>query len=510
MIGDILKGKINVVITKDLSRLGRNYVKVGEYTDFFFPKHKVRYISVTDNIDSDRGKRYRRLLEYCKRTLCKRHFAQVKAVKSAKIKKGKFIGSYPPYGYRKSSEDRNQLIIDDYAAGIVKRVFTLFAAGESGRRIAEIFNSEGILTPSVYYYDRVGKPYPYNKNNKQWGSSTIMTMIRSVAYIGHMAQGKRKNASFKMKYRETVPKQDWVIVENTHEPIIDHDLWQKVQIGIEQNRHVRQKKDHTISIFSGVVRCADCGCKLIHTTKTYGPKSYELYRCSTYSNNGHTACSNHMIYTHELEQVVIEDIRRYASVALKDEESLLEKISQVKNQHDEEKSKVLKTRIQKCENAHDKIDSLMKMLFDEKLAGRVSDELFARMIRDYENEQKEFRSRLHGLHADLDEVIDNKASLHSFVELIRDYICIEKLDNRIVKELIESITVSETYIRDGQKHQDITIKYNLVGQLDQLSVVSTKDRKKVIDQKLYQGSDNRNISIRQRPFQISCKASKMV
>jgi len=495
MIGDILKGKINVVITKDLSRLGRNYVKVGEYTDFFFPKHKVRYISVTENIDSDRENDIAGFLNIVNEHYAKDISRKVKAVKSAKIKKGKFIGSYPPYGYKKSPEDRNQLIIDDFAAEVVRRIFTLFASGESGRRIAEVLNSEGVLTPSVYYYDRIGKPYPYNKNNKQWGSSTIMTMMRSVVYIGHMAQGKRKNASFKMKYRESVPKENWVIVENTHDPIIDDDLWEKVQNRLDQNKHVRAKKDHTISIFSGVVRCADCGCKLVHTTKTYGSKSYELYRCSTYSNNGHTACTNHMIYTHELEQLVIEDIKKYASIALRDEKSLLQRIRQVKNQHDEEKSKVLNNRIQKCEKAHEKIDNLMKMLFDEKLSGTVSDELFARMISDYEGEQKEIRSRLHQLHAELDEVNDNKASLHSFVELIKDYICIEKLDNRIVKELIESITVSETYIRDGQKHQDITIKYNLVGQLDQLSIVSPKDRKKVIDQKLIEGIDNRNLSI---------------
>ena len=202
-----------------------------------------------------------------------------------------------------------------------------------------------------------------------------------------------------------------------------------------------------------------------------------------------------MIYTHELEQIVIEDIRRYASIALRDEKLLLQRINQVKNQHDEEISEVVKARIQKCEKTHEKIDNLMKMLFDEKLSGTVSDELFARMISEYEVEQKDIRSRLQKLHAELDEVNDNKASMYNFVELIRDYICIEKLDNRIVKELIESITVSETYIKDGQKHQDITIKYNLVGQLDQLSVVSTKDRKKVIDQKLFQGVDNRNLSI---------------
>ena len=242
MVVDIEQKRINMVIVKDLSRLGRNYVKVGEYTDFFFPKHNVRFIVVAENIDSDNENDVSGFLNVVNEHYAKDISRKIKASQKSLMKKGYFLGSQPPMGYVKSPEDKHRLIVDEDGAAIVRRLFHMYAIGCTARHIADTFNQEGVLSPREYYFHMIGKPNPYTNETVLWGSATVMRILRNQVYIGHMCSGKRRNRSFKLKQRDVVPEDEWIVVENTHEPIIDEVTWARVQELLLQNKSNRKAK----------------------------------------------------------------------------------------------------------------------------------------------------------------------------------------------------------------------------------------------------------------------------
>ena len=229
MISDIQSGKINMVVTKDLSRLGRNYVMTGQYTDFIFPQYGVRYIAVNDSVDTLNDDNdiapFKNILNemYAKDTSKK-----ISSARRVSAKQGKFMGSKAPFGYIKSPEDK-----------IVKRIFNLFASGESARHIATIMDEEGVLSPRALYYESIGKTNPNTQESDTWCSAGVMQLMRNPVYIGNMVQGKRKVISFKTKQREVTPKDEWIIVENTHEALVDMETWEKVQERIAGNKRAR-------------------------------------------------------------------------------------------------------------------------------------------------------------------------------------------------------------------------------------------------------------------------------
>ena len=286
MIEDIKEGYIGVVLTKDLSRLGRNYVMTGQYTDFFFPEHGVRYVAVNDSYDSAKEDNdiapFKNILnEMYAKDISKK----VRSVRKTSAKQGKFMGSKPPFGYIKSPEDKHLLVIDPPAAEIVKRLFREFAGGDSGRNIATKLNDEGVDTPAEYYFKQTGKRA--TRGGQQWGSMTIMQLLKNQVYIGNMVQGKRKVSSFKTKKRLVTNPDDWIIVEDTHEPIIDRLTWDCVQrrIGSTRRAHsnntIKVSGADEVNIFSGIIRCADCGAAMAFNRKV--EKSgvvRRFYRCS--------------------------------------------------------------------------------------------------------------------------------------------------------------------------------------------------------------------------------------
>jgi len=225
-----LKGLINGIVTKDLSRLGRNYSMTGYYTDEYFPEHNVRYIAINDGVDTmginnDFAAFHNVINEYYPREISRK----VRQVKKSNASKGMFMGSQAPYGYKRSPTDRHLLIIDEDVAPVVRRIFTDISNGENGRRIAIQLNQEGILCPSLYHYQNIGREHPFNNKNMGWGSATVLGLIRNQAYIGDMVQGQRQVISFKTKKRRETDPDEWIIVLNTHEPIISRELWDEVK-----------------------------------------------------------------------------------------------------------------------------------------------------------------------------------------------------------------------------------------------------------------------------------------
>lgn len=475
MIEDIEKGKINMVITKDLSRLGRNYVITGQYTDFYFPEHGVRYIAITDGYDSHHEDNdiapFKNILnEMYAKDISKK----VRSARKVAAKQGKFMGSKPPYGYLRSATDRHRLVIDDNVAYIIRRIFAMFADGDSARNIGSILNREKVDTPNEYYFKQIGRSNPYPTKKAAWGSATVMSILRSQVYIGNIVQGKQKTASHKLKKRIRIDEKDWVIAEDMHEALIDSDTWNRVQERIGANKPVRVRinSKSEVSLFSGLVRCADCGGLMAYNVKTSHGKKYYVYRCTTYANNGSDTCTVHTTHESMLEEIILNDIKAYSKLVFSDESTLIDRLMKANATHQQKSAGVLKNQIADTRKKIIYIDNLLMNLFEKNVNGDVSDLIFKNMSAKYEAEQSELRVKLERLEFDLSECESNANDVDKWVSRIKDCINIETLNRGILVELIDSITVSETYKIDNERWQDVTIKYKFVGALDDKRICS--------------------------------------
>ena len=474
MMQDIEAGKINCVITKDLSRLGRNYVQVGQYTDFVFHQYGVRYIAVYDDYDSLQGENdiapFRNIInEWYPKEVSKK----VRQVKKASAAQGKFMGSKAPYGYVKSPTNKHLLIIDPEAAAVVKRLFMEFGNGESGRGIAAKLNVEGVESPRTYHYRQIGRTNPHPEESAAWGSNTVMQLLKNQVYIGHMAQGKREVASFKTKRRQCIPCDEWIVVEHTHEAIINLDVWKRVQRRMESaktsKRHnpTRRNNKNEVSLFSGIVRCADCGSLLNFTQRTDRGKTRETYRCGRYINYGKGQCSPHSVHFDTLKEIVLADIRQYATLAEKDEEMLVSKLmATTANDRNREQS-ICQSKIGELKKRVATVDHAIKQLFEEKLAGNVPDSIFKKLMGDYETEQIKLAGEIGEAERKLEAAVLDESDAAKWIALIKGCIHIDELDRATAVNLIDCIEVSEPFGANGQRQQNIAIRYNFVGKISE-------------------------------------------
>lgn len=290
---------------------------------------------------------------------------KVRQVKKKNAEKGMFMGSQAPYGYQKSPQDKHQLIIDEQAARIVRRIFEEFALGENARRIATTLNGEGIPCPSLYHYQNIGKTPPQNKHF-YWGSNSIMQMIVNQAYIGNMIQGKRQVVSFKSKKRRTTAPEDWIIVENTHEPIISLDLWDEVQKKHKEGEHFHTPSaKREVSIFAGLVKCADCGSTMMASLRGSKGKQKLTYRCCLYTNSGKDACPSHNIREEILESVILNDIHSYARLAVDDMQDLIDRVLSALKAEDKAGSDQASKQLGHAEQKLEEINATVKNLYDK-------------------------------------------------------------------------------------------------------------------------------------------------
>lgn len=323
MLADAELGKIDCIITKDLSRLGRNYVQSGYYTEEYFIERGIRFIAVNDNVDTAQNINdimafHHVVNEFYPKQVSKK----VRQVKRQGAEHGKFMGSQAAFGYRRSPEDKHKLIVDEAAAVTVRRVFREFYSGASGREIAQRLTHEGIDSPQFFSYKYRNGQKPRENAKNHWSSSTICQMLDNPVYVGDMAQHKRENRSHKSKKRIVVDHADWIIVRDTHEPIIDRELWEEVrERRTTTKKRVRKTKGNgnsDFAMFSGCLFCADCGARLAYQSS---PKS-GAYRCSHYNNSGASACSTHYIPEETLADLVLNDLRQYAKLAVEDRQRL--------------------------------------------------------------------------------------------------------------------------------------------------------------------------------------------
>ena len=473
LIEDAKAKRINLILVKDLSRFGRNYIEIGQYTDYLFPSIGCRFVALNNGVDTESKNGSTDVMcflnlfnEFYSRDTSKK----VKAVKRACAENGKFMGTYPAYGYKRDNEDKHHLVIDEDTAPIVRRIFSMRATGMGFTGIAAQLNEEGIPSPGMLYYQRRGKADPRRVNHK-WAGETVKHLIRNEVYIGNMVQGKTGTVSYKNKKLISKPEDEWIRVEGTHEPIISQEIWDTVQ-GIDQKR-VRKNaaSDGIRSVFTGLVYCAECGFKMRnHTEKfTYkdgSPGRYSSFICGNYARSGKSACTIHTIYENVLEQIVLEDIREKARFAAHDPEMLAQHILRLKDKEAqshrtscEQELKAVKTRL-------DELERLMQSLYEDKYSGTVPQSVFQTLMRKYETERVEKAAALPELELKLKAHMENRQDAGRWTEIIRQYIEITKLDESMLFALVDRIEVGEAQKVKGVRVRDVKVYYRYVGNVD--------------------------------------------
>lgn len=440
MFEDITAGHINCVIVKDLSRFGRDYIDTGRYLERLFPELGVRFISVSDCIDS-RKQAYDMLLPI--KNIFNEQYARdisnkIQITMRAKQKAGEFIGSFSSYGYKKSPVNKNQLVVDEYAAEVVKRIFSLFIQGMGKQSIAKLLNEEGILCPSEYKKIN-GEKYK-NANGltstAYWSYSTINSILHKEIYVGNMVQGTKHQ---KMRSKQKlVAKENWIIVENTHPPIIDHDTWELAQrLLVQKHRDIQLKSNH--HIFAGLIRCGDCGRSMMKNSwrRSDGSIAYSFY-CGTYKRAGKTYCTPHALPVPILEHIVLEDLNNIVR-NIGDLQKLIEVHSQELSQTEKGKEqKVAKIKIEL-----ERVKNLKKFIYEDYKDGLISKEEYLSYRTDYVKKENLYAKQIETLQIKSSPALEQLET--SWLNQLLTHRKIKELDRGIVVEMIEDITVYENH-----------------------------------------------------------------
>lgn len=456
MLADIEAGEVNCVIVKDLSRFGRDYIDTGKYLERYFPDKNVRFISLTDNIDSNR-QAYDMLLPI--KNVFNEQYARdisrkVHAAIQTKQKAGEFIGAFASYGYKKSSADKNKLVIDEYAADVVRRIFSLYVHGCGKNHIARTLNEEGIACPSEY--KRLNGALYKNSNRleitKFWTYSTIHQILRNEIYAGNMVQG-RKTQRMRGRQRH-IPQEDWIKVEGTHEAIIDRETWEKTQSLLK--RRTRDLDLNTnMSIFAGFLKCGDCGRSLVKKVGTPGHGDGIIhYYCGTYVRSGRLYCTPHAIPFKTLETIILEDLR----TIIQSIDNLKEIIMGQTPEETVEKS-VNQGERNRLQGELEKVQMLKKGVYEDYREELISREEFVSYRQDYISKEELLLKQLDNLGKKAEQNIYNILEL-PWIRRLLEYRTIESLNRDIVVEMIHKIEVFEDH--------RIKITYNFSDELSEL------------------------------------------
>lgn len=471
MLKDIKAGKVNCVIVKDLSRFGRDYIDTGRYLERDFPEMGVRFISVTDSIDSMK-QAYDMLLpiknifnEQYARDISKKVQTAVKT----KQKAGEFIGAFTSYGYKKSPVDKNKLVIDEYSADVVRRIFSLYIQGYGKQKIAKLLNEEGILCPSVYKR-AMGLNY-HNPNRLEsttyWSYSTINSILHREMYVGNMVQGT-KHQRMRSKQKK-MAKEDWIIVEDTHEPIIDKETWEKAQ-SLLHKRTRELDLETNKNIFAGFVKCGDCGRAMAKNMwrRADGSKTYSLY-CGTYKRNGKQYCTPHTLPMAVLEQIVLEDLK-----TLVQNVGDLRELVSVQHLSASKIKRVADTEISKIRSELERVKRLKQSVYEDYKEELITKEEFLSYREDYQKKEELYSKQIEALEEKKNDSITDDVFDTPWLKRLLELKDIEKLDREIVVEMISEIKVYE--------NRKIKITYNFSNELEHLfsSIYSADMEEKVV------------------------------
>jgi DNA invertase Pin-like site-specific DNA recombinase len=452
MIKDIENGLIDCVVTKDLSRFGRNYLDCGLYLEVFFPEHGVRYIAVNDGVDT-LNKTAMDITPF--RNILNEMYSadvsmKVKTAVRARFNQGKFKAATAPYGYIKDPADKNHLLIDETVAPIVRKMFELALTGNGISKVRGWLNAQGnILRPAAYALERGDKGFErYFEGNEDnrfiWSENSVRMILRSPVYAGHLVGYKRPAVSMKSRKRPSRLPEDWEVVPNTHEGIVSQETFETVQKLITSRR--KKTESGWDNIFSGVIKCADCGYHLSagQANRYTRPELIDriVYSCGNYTRYGNMTCSSHTIEARDLVNAVLADINYFAELALRDEKAV-KTLGQRLCTLGATEAKAFERERRKLQKRAAELDKLFTAMYEDRVMERISERNYALVSSKYEQEQTDIESRLNAIDAELTAKGVNGKGVVDFVALIRNYHGLTELTAAVVNTLIDKITVSE-------------------------------------------------------------------
>lgn len=470
MIDDIEDGKINCVVTKDLSRLGRNYILTGQYTEIYFPSKGVRYIAINDNVDTLNGEsELAPFLNILNEMHARQTSKKVKAAMRTRFANGAHYGAYAPLGYVKDPDKKGHLLIDPETRWIVEKIFDLAVHGRGAASITRILVEEKVPTPGWLNYDRYGtfaNIYAGAPAEKAyaWTIAQVKSILKEETYIGHSVHNKQSNISFKNKKKVRKPQEEWYRVENTHEAIISEEVFKRVQEHIASRR--RERKDGTTQIFAGLVKCADCGWSLAYGENKQNKNPYGYYHCSK-NGQGLRQCSMHYIRYDVLYPYVLSRLQYWSQMAQHDEDNLLKQLLNTSDRERSSANKKQASELKKAERRKAEIDSLFAKMYEDWSAGRITEYNFNMLSKKYQGEQRELDEKIQSLKTTIDTVVQNAEDAGKWVELIKQYANPTELTAELLNALVEKILVHEaTTDKDGNRVQEVEIFYRFIGKIE--------------------------------------------
>ena len=459
-------GKIDTVIVKDMSRLGRDYLKVGYYTEVFFPGLDIRFIAINNGVDSanQQDSDFTPFLNIINEWYAKDTSKKIRAVFKAKGQSGKPLCTNPPYGYVKDPEEKSRWIIDPEAAEVVREIFSLCVKGYGPTQIAKELTRRQIENP-VAHARRQGLTLPaktLDDDPCSWHDSTVARLLTRVEYLGHTANFKTYRKSYKNKKQMHNDRSEWQIFEDTHEAIIDQETFDIVRKIRDGRRRLTPMGE--MPILSGMLFCADCGAKLYQVRGRGWEHSKEYFVCATYRKQK-GKCSSHQIRNVVIEQLLLDDIRRVTAYAREHEDEFVRLVTQKSKQETERNLRESKKELEAAKARVTKLDGIIQRLYEDNIEGKVSDERFTKLTATYEAEQHTLEKRIAELERIMATTKNESLGVDTFLTLVRKYTDIKELDAEIIRVFVEKILVYKAEKVDGQRVQRIKIIYNGIGEI---------------------------------------------
>ena len=464
MMADIESGKVNCVVTKDLSRFGREHIMMDYYLEFVFPEKRVRYIAVAENEDTEKG-----LSDFVPfKNLFNEWFAKdtsrkVKNSLAAKFEAGERVSAYAPLGYKKHPDVKNKLVIDEETSWIIRRIYTLAFYGAGAAKITRTLTQEKIPTPGWLNYQRDGtfaniyRDAPEEKRYA-WTIAQVKSILKDETYIGNTIHYRETNILYKNKKRIRKPQEQWLRVEGTHEALISRDVFDRVQDLSAKRR--RSQKNAVTQIFAGLVRCADCGWSMRFATNRQNKTPYSYYSCTYYSQHGRGWCSSHYIRYDVLYAYVLSRLQYWCRQAQIDCKRLLEKVKDNVGGECTAQTKVKLTELNRLEKRRSDVDSLFTRMYEDRAADRITERNFTMLLEKYQAEQQQLEIRIQDLKAELSHA-------EKWLAIVEKYATPTELTAELLNALIDKILVHEAEVGpDGIRQQEVEIFYRFIGRLD--------------------------------------------
>ena len=469
LIDDIEIGLVSAVMVKDLSRLGRDYVSVGNYTDSYFPEHNIRFIAVNDAIDSDEGESEIAPFKNILNEMYARDIS--KKIRSSHRLRGSMGEplSQPPYGYMKSSENKKKWIIDPEAATVVKSIFKMCLDGKGNETIARTLQENEVLIPMAYWQskglNRGGKKT--QTNPYKWCKTTIQKILSQQEYCGDIINFKTYSKSFKNKRRIENSKENWAVFKDVNEPIIDRETFETVQKFISKTKRRAPKKENgERSIFNGLIYCGDCHSKMRYHTSTSN-KEIHYFTCSDNKVDYRGKCpGRHYVRADALEEVVKLELRRLVEVLELDESYFAQLLLRKNDEEREKDKKFLESELQKAIARSNTVSQLYEKLYEDNVIGKVSDEWFVELSHKYEKERMDLKAKIADTRHKIEELKNNNSEYEKFISAIRRFMQMDNLTSPLLRELIDHIDIFETEGTGKSRTQRIVIYYRFIGYIE--------------------------------------------